>query len=146
MDNLPEASEFSQILDDALAAAQSLRQGAEALSENIDTTPQKLLDQSRTFENHLTQIKPAMDRLVDVLKNAHHHTLESAYRAMMADEAQISEAQKIRKIINEYHQVKAVIASSERRINEALLGVEASPWAVPSDQRLVRENGIIAEA
>src|ERR1700739_4633356 len=74
---------FSRLLDDALNDATSIRAQAEALAADVLVAPPHKIYESaieleaRTHDGHV-----AMGRLVAIVKNAHHHTLESAYRML----------------------------------------------------------------
>jgi len=121
--------EFARTLDEALTAAQSLRGQAESLSSSILVDkPETVREAALAFEGRVEETRPIFNRLLNVLRHAHHHTLESAYQALVGDPARQADAERMRQFIREYQKTRAIITMSERRINDALRGIERNPW------------------
>ncbi|MDE3240174.1 MAG: hypothetical protein KGN33_14535 [Paracoccaceae bacterium] len=125
-----DAAEFAATLEVALGAAQSLRREAEALSASISTAPPaEVRAASLAFETRTEAARSVFARLRDVLRHANHHTLESAYRALTELPARQAEAAQMKELIREYKLARAVIARSERQINDVLLELSENRWS-----------------
>jgi hypothetical protein len=120
---------FSRLLDDALNDAATIRTQAEALAADVLVAPPHKIYESaieleaRTHDGHV-----AMGRLVAIVKNARHHTLESAYRMLASKPDRGDDAAKLRKIIDEYRRVRAVMDMSRDHIEIALGTLANQRW------------------
>lgn len=126
--------DFGQALDDALNATHAIRNQVAALSASIMAdSPDVVRSSALAFEGRIEEARPIFDRLLIILRDAKHHTLESAYQALVADPGRQAEAERMRILIREYQQIRAIIAMSDRRINDALLGLSKSPWSAANE-------------
>jgi len=120
---------FSRLLDDALNDATTIRTQAEALAADVLVAPPHKVYESaieleaRTHDGHV-----AMGRLVTIVKNARHHTLESAYRMLASKPDRADDAAKLRKVIDEYRRVRAVMDMSRDHIEVALGTLADQRW------------------
>ncbi len=120
---------FSRLLDDALNDATTIRTQAEALAADVLVAPPHKIYESaieleaRTHDGHV-----AMGRLVAIVKNAHHHTLESAYRMLASKPDRGDDAAKLRRIIDEYRRVRVVMDMSRDHIELALGTLADQRW------------------
>ena len=122
-------TEFGAALDEALGAAQSLRRDAESLSSSIATAPPaEVRASSVAFEARAESARTIFERLRGVLRHAGHHTLESAYKALTEAPGRQAEAARMQDLIREYKLARAVIARSERQINDVLLELALTRW------------------
>lgn len=120
---------FSAALDEALSATQILRCEAERLSGQIDfERPEVVRATAIAFENQVDEARPVLDRFVQMLRDARHHTLESAYRELIGEPEHEAVAARMRDLIREYQETQAIIAMAGRRLNEALGRIDKSPW------------------
>ncbi|GHD98098.1 hypothetical protein U879_11815 [Defluviimonas sp. 20V17] len=125
-----DAADFAAALDGALGAAQSLREEAETLSASIATAPPaKLRASSLAFEARAETTRSVFERLREVLRHANHHTLESAYQALVAAPGRQAEAAQMQELIREYKLARAIISRSERQIGDVLLEMKENRWA-----------------
>ncbi len=121
---------FSHLLDEALGRSGDLIREADALAASISSAPPQALYAAATeFENAVQEARPVLDRLVEVLRNARHHTLESAWLALAGQPDRQEDARKLREIITEYHRVRAVLAMSGRQIEDTMRGLQRTEWA-----------------
>lgn len=141
-----DAAEFAATLEVALGAAQSLRREAETLSASIAAGPPATVRAaSLAFEARTEATRTIFERLRDVLRDANHHTLESAYQALTERPERQAEAAQLKELIREYKLSRAVIARSERQINDVLLELSENRWSQtppPDDDA----SGLHAEA
>jgi len=120
---------FSRLLDDALNDATTIRRQAEALAADVLVAPPHKIYESaieleaRTHDGHV-----AMERLVAIVRNARHHTLESAYRMLASKTDRSDDAAKLRGIIDEYRRVRAVMDMSREHIEVALGTLADQRW------------------
>lgn len=125
-----DAADFAAALDSALGAAQSLRQEAETLSASIASAPPaEVRASSLALEARAETTRSVFERLREVLRHANHHTLESAYQALMATPGRQAEAARMQELIREYKLARAVISRSERQISDVLLEMKENRWA-----------------
>lgn len=121
---------FTKLLDDALKRSSELLKGADTLAARVSSAPpQELYAAATELENAVQEARPVLDRLVEVLRNAKHHTLESAWHTLARQPDRQEDAKKLREIITEYHRVRAVLAMSGRQIEDTMRGLQRTEWA-----------------
>lgn len=144
-------TEFSRLLEEALGDAQTIRRQAEELADSVLVAPPlKIYDSAIQLEQAAHEGRFAMERLLEIFKQAHLHTLESAYRALISQEGRISDAEKLRNIIDDYRRVRSVIDMSREHIEAAMGALSDQHWRVPlvltSDETSERAGNLIAKA
>lgn len=144
-------TEFSRLLDEALGDAQAIRLQAEALAGNVLVAPPlKIYDSAIQLEQAAHEGRFAMERLLEVFRRAHLHTLESAYHSLVSTEGRASDAAKLRKIIDDYRRVRSVIDMSREHIEAAMGALSDQRWrtplVLPGDEPSERVGNLIAKA
>lgn len=123
---------FSSILDQALGNATAILQSVETLSTGIlNGTPEGIYEAAVGLETTTHESRSAVDRLIVILHEAGHHTLESAYRALIADHC-YAEATKIRALEEEYRKIQGMMMSSNSHLTAILAGLNNASWHDPS--------------
>jgi hypothetical protein len=123
---------FSRALDEALGDAVTMRRSVDTLSSNIlHGSPQLIYESAVELENQTNDTRGAVGRLVAILREANHHTLESAYRAMAAAQRH-TEAEKLRQLEDEYKRIQATMAASNSHIASILAGLNDTSWHDPA--------------
>lgn len=124
--------EFSRLLDEALGDAQTVRRQAEELADSVLVAPPlKVYDSAIQLEQAAHESRFAMERLLQVFRRAHHHTLESAYRALVSQDGRAADAAKLRSIIDDYRRVRSVIDMSREHIEAAMGSLSDQRWRAP---------------
>lgn len=125
-----DAAAFDAALTAALDTARTLRRDAETLSNSIESdAPEGIRRSSQRFENATAQARSVFDRLRVILREANHHTLESAYAALVAQPGRSEEANQMRSLITEFRRTRAIIARSGQRLDDALRDMTAPALA-----------------
>jgi hypothetical protein len=120
---------FARLLDDALNDATTIRAHAEALAADVLVAPpHKIYESAVELEARTHDGNVAMGRLVAIVRRAHLHTLESAYRMLASKEDRGDDAAKLRGIIDEYRRVRAVMDMSRDHIELALGTLSDQRW------------------
>jgi hypothetical protein len=120
---------FSRLLDDALNDATTIRAQAEVLAADVLVAPpHKIYESAIEFEARTHDGHVAMARLVAIVKNAHHHTLESAYRMLAGKADRSDDAAKLQGIIDEYRRVRSIMDMSRDHIEVALGTLADQRW------------------
>jgi hypothetical protein len=120
---------FSRLLDEALNDAVSIRAQAETLAADVLVAPpHKIYESAVGLEERTHEGRTAMGRLVEVMRRAHLHTLETAYRALSSKGDREEDAEKLRRIINEYRRVRAVMDVSRGHIEAAMGTLTDQRW------------------
>jgi hypothetical protein len=126
---LPGIRAFSRLLDDALNDATTIRTQAEALAADVLVAPpHKIYESAVELEGRTHDGNVAMGRLVAIVRRAHLHTLESAYRVLASKADRSDDAVKLRSIIDEYRRVRSVMDMSRDHIELALGTLADQRW------------------
>lgn len=116
--------DFAAALREALDSVRGLRGEAERLSASLESErPATIRTTSRSFESSAESARSVFERLLGVLRDANHHTLESAYHALVEAPGREEEAARMQELIHEYKRTRAIISKSERQISDALLEI-----------------------
>ena len=120
---------FSRLVEDALNDATMIRTQAESLAADVLVAPpHKIYESAIELEARTDDGRFAMRRLVEVIRRAHLHTLESAYRTLASKDDRADDAAKMRSIIDEYRRVRAVMDVSRDHIESALGTLADQRW------------------
>ena len=120
---------FSRLLDDALNDATAIRTQVEALAADLLVAPpHRIYESAVELEERTRDGQSAMGRLVAVVRRAHQHTLESAYRVLAAKDGRAADAEKLRAIIEEYRRVRAVMNVSREHIESSIGTLADQRW------------------
>lgn len=120
---------FSRLVEDALNDATIIRTQAESLAADVLVAPpHKVYESAIELEARTDEGRFAMGRLMEVIRRAHLHTLESAYRMLATKDDRGDDAAKMRSIIDEYRRVRAVMDVSRDHIESALGTLADQRW------------------
>jgi hypothetical protein len=120
---------FSRLLNDALDDATTIRTQAEALAADVLVAPpHRIYESAVELEERTRDGRSALGRLVAVVRRAHLHTLESAYRVLAAKDGRAADAAKLRAIIDEYRRVRTVMDVSREHIESAIGTLADQRW------------------
>ena len=118
-----------------------IRERAETLANDILVSPpHKIYESAMRLEDCAYDGRSAMDRVLEVVRRAHLHTLESAYQALARKTGRTSDAEKLEAILGDYRRVRSVIDMSRGHIEAALGSLEDQRWRPP---QTVPDKGII---
>lgn len=141
-------NEFSRLLEEALQDAGSLREKVASLSTEILTgEPPRIFQAAMHLEGETNASRAVLERLLAVLARAHLHTLGSAYAALSATKGREEDAERMRKLIAEYREAKAIMAMATGHIDAAIarLGA-ASQDTLPGERAEPRQGALLAKA
>ena len=142
---------FSRLLDEALNDATTIRTQTETLAADVLVAPpHEIYESAIELEARTHDGRFAIGRVVEVIRRAHLHTLESAYRVLATKHGRGDDAAKLRSIIDEYRRVRAVMDVSRDHIESALGTLTDQRWRELSLMQEVyvpdRAGSLIAKA
>ena len=123
------ARAFSKILEEALDATKLLRANAQQLSADLThSPPQTIFRAALDLDHTVQQVRPILDRITSIILRANHHTIESAYRSLLGRPDRAVDAERLKQLMIEYHQTRAIVASSSRAIEDAMSVFRRGVW------------------
>lgn len=130
---------FSRILEEALDATKLLKETAQQLSADLTRSPPDTIFRS-AVELDLTvqHVRPILDRITSIILRANHHTIESAYRSLLGRPDRAVDAERLKQLMIEYHQTRAIVASSSRAIEDAMSLFRRGVWV---DHQAIHNDG-----
>lgn len=130
---------FSRILEEALDATKLLKENAQKLSSDLThAPPQTIFRAAVDLDLTVQQVRPILDRITSIILLANHHTIESAYRSLLGRPERAVDAERLKQLMIEYHQTRAIVASSSRAIEDAMSLFRRGVWV---DHQAIHSDG-----
>jgi hypothetical protein len=142
---------FSRLLEEALEDAGSLRENVALLSTEVLTgEPPRIFQAAMRLEGETDSGRAVLERLLAILARAHLHTLGSAYAALRATKGREQDAERMRRLIAEYREAKAIMGMAAGHIDAAIASLgDARPEAIPAptgEREDPRQGALLAKA
>jgi hypothetical protein len=138
---------FSRLLEEALEDAGSLREKVASLSTEVLTgEPPQIFQAAMRLQEETNSGRAVLERLLAILARAHLHTLGSAYAALRAGKGREEDAERMRKLIADYREAKAIMAMAAGHIDAAITSLgDANPEAIlaPTGERQDPRQGVL---